>query len=206
MYGFVYLTTNLVNGKRYVGICSFEKDARNGRYLGSGKLLKLAIKKYGRPNFKREVLEECADFAELSTAERRWIQHYDAVNSPDFYNLSRGGKGGNAQDLKEYWAQYSKEERAALRNWNTTPKASFKGKRHTEETKRLIGSKSVNRKWGRHTSVAGENNPMYGRSAIAEQRLRWFTNGTDNLYLPETTTVPQGFRRGRTMKRPRTKC
>lgn len=74
---------------------------------------------------------------------------------------------------------------------------SFKGKKHSEETKRLIGSKSVNRKWGRKTPVVGSNNPMYGRSAIKEQKLRWFTNGTDTLYLPADGPIPDGFVRGR---------
>ena len=45
-HGYVYLTKNLVNGKVYVG--SHSKGIRNKRYLGSGKNIKKAIKKYGR--------------------------------------------------------------------------------------------------------------------------------------------------------------
>lgn len=43
-YGFIYITTNLINGKKYIG----QKKGYNDTYLGSGKILKLAIKKYGR--------------------------------------------------------------------------------------------------------------------------------------------------------------
>lgn len=50
----IYKTTNLINGKIYVGLHS--TDNIDDGYLGSGWVLKSAIKKYGRENFKREVL------------------------------------------------------------------------------------------------------------------------------------------------------
>ena len=44
----IYKTTNLVNGKIYIG-----KDSKNNpNYLGSGNLLKKALIKYGKENFK----------------------------------------------------------------------------------------------------------------------------------------------------------
>lgn len=51
MYHLVYMTTNLVNGKMYVGVHSTE-NLEDG-YLGSGNLIKKAVKKYGRENFDR---------------------------------------------------------------------------------------------------------------------------------------------------------
>lgn len=53
-YHIIYKTTNLINGKIYVGMHS--TDNLNDGYLGSGWILKQAIKKYGKENFKREVL------------------------------------------------------------------------------------------------------------------------------------------------------
>ena len=48
----VYKTTNLINGKVYIG-----KDRKNNpSYLGSGILLQKAIRKYGSDNFKKETL------------------------------------------------------------------------------------------------------------------------------------------------------
>ena len=61
----------------------------------------------------------------------------------------------------------------------------FYGKTHSKETKR---SYSETRK--------GKGNSMYGRSAITEQQLRWYTDGTKNIYVTENTQ-PYGFRRGR---------
>jgi len=44
----------------------------------------------------------------------------------------------------------------------------------------------------------GKNNNMYGRSAISEQNLKWYTNGTKTIYRPEGDQ-PEGYRRGRTI-------
>ena len=52
---FIYLTTNVINGKQYIGSHNGEI---NDSYLGSGKLLIKSIKKYGKENFKRIILEE----------------------------------------------------------------------------------------------------------------------------------------------------
>lgn len=52
------------------------------------------------------------------------------------------------------------------------------------------------RSWAR----TGKNNPMYGRSAVTEKRIKWYTNGVDNLYVTEGTQ-PASYRRGRKMKR-----
>lgn len=86
----IYITTNLVNGKKYIG-----QDLRNNpTYLGSGLQLKKAIKKYGRQFFKKDIL--CyADSAEvLNELEKYYIEYYSAQTSSMFYNISQGGTGG----------------------------------------------------------------------------------------------------------------
>lgn len=89
---YVYITTNLINNKKYIGQHSGEI---NDSYLGSGVHLLKAIKKYGKNNFKKEILEKCNSQEELDQAEKRWIKFFDAVNSEEFYNIAEGGKGGN---------------------------------------------------------------------------------------------------------------
>ena len=59
MYGFIYITTNLINGMKYVGQKQYDKYGRWKSYLGSGIYLKRAINKYGEENFTREIIEEC---------------------------------------------------------------------------------------------------------------------------------------------------
>lgn len=92
MYGFIYLTTNLINNKKYIGKKKYTYGWED--YLGSGKKLALAIEKYGKENFRREIICECQNEEELNTMEKFYIKEYNAVKSNEFYNMSAGGNGG----------------------------------------------------------------------------------------------------------------
>ena len=88
----VYLTENLINGKRYIG-----RDMYNDpTYLGSGKLLNKAIKKYGRENFHKTILQVCNNIEELQIAEEYWIRKYNAAYDDNFYNILNGSTGGDS--------------------------------------------------------------------------------------------------------------
>ena len=160
MYGCIYLTTNVITGKKYIGMC---KASHEKGYLGSGKILKESIKKYGRENFKREILETCDSFDQMCEAERKWIKNLNAVKSEDYYNITEGGFGGCSNSMKNYWNMFTKDERKILRNWSKTDMSGCNnpmfGKTHSAETKKKIGALSVNRNWGRKTPVSGANNP-----------------------------------------------
>ena len=89
--GLIYCTTNLVDGKKYIGK---QWDDNKNYYLGSGIYLNRAIKKYGKQNFKKEILKSnITDFQELSYWEKYFINLFDAYNSQDYYNLTFGGDG-----------------------------------------------------------------------------------------------------------------
>lgn len=94
------MTENLINGKRYIGRDMYN----NSNYLGSGKLLQLAIKKYGKKNFQKIILQECNSIEELKSAEEFWIQTYNAAADDMFYNILDGSTGGdtltNHPDIK----------------------------------------------------------------------------------------------------------
>lgn len=121
---FIYLTTNKVNGKKYIGqhTGSIDDD-----YVGSGKLLRRAIKKYGKKNFTREILAIAEDQEALDILERFYIEKHNAVGSEQFYNLTIGGTGGNtlqhlppeqlekrSEKIKQYFRDMTTEERWAL--------------------------------------------------------------------------------------------
>jgi len=96
----IYMTTNLINGKKYVGRCSKDERWETG-YLGSGVLLKQAIRKYGCENFERIILEELPNSVTLRDAidlEKEWLVKLDCKNSPDFYNMSNDTGGMGAGD------------------------------------------------------------------------------------------------------------
>lgn len=108
-YGFVYLTTNKINGKRYIGQRYYDTKEKWKLYLGSGKILKDAIKKYGRDKFTVEILENCKTKESLNNREKYWIKKYNAITSDSFYNIAMGGDGGNVI------AGYSEERRNELK-------------------------------------------------------------------------------------------
>lgn len=89
MYGYIYLTTNLINGHKYIGQHVSEKLDKS--YLGSGALMLKAIAHYGRPAFKVEILETAESKEELNQLEIKHIQLHDAVNRSDYYNIEAGG-------------------------------------------------------------------------------------------------------------------
>jgi len=89
---YIYKTTNLVNGKIYIGK---HKSNTNRRYLGSGIKLKQAIKKYGYCNFSVEILEYCKNEIELNDREKYWIAEHNSRNRNVGYNISEGGDSGD---------------------------------------------------------------------------------------------------------------
>ena len=100
MYGYIYITTNLIDGKKYIGKHKSSKFEFN-KYIGSGKILGQAVLKYGKENFNCELLESvnnvptiCFSEEELNTSEFYYTALYDCVNSDEYYNLIDGGTGG----------------------------------------------------------------------------------------------------------------
>lgn len=91
MYGYIYLTTNLINNKKYIGQHRSEKLDKN--YLGSGLLLQKAIAHYGKDNFETVILKECFSEKELNDSEIEFIKQYNAVESDQYYNIANGGEG-----------------------------------------------------------------------------------------------------------------
>jgi group I intron endonuclease len=87
----IYETINKINGKRYIG-----KDKHNDpNYLGSGKILNKAIKKYGAENFVKIILEYCDSEDDMAEREQHWIEITDAQRSDTYYNIGPGGEGGD---------------------------------------------------------------------------------------------------------------
>lgn len=84
----IYKTTNLINGKIYVG-----KDTYNNpSYLGSGIYISRAIKKYGKQNFIKEVIDSTESLEELNEKEKYWVKFCNC-KVPNGYNLTDGGEG-----------------------------------------------------------------------------------------------------------------
>lgn len=96
-YHIIYKTTNKINGKIYVGLHS--TDNLEDGYLGSGWVLKQAIKKHGRDNFTREILLVLTSRDEAREIEAMLVDEIFA-NRHDTYNLEIGGMG-----VEDQWGE-----------------------------------------------------------------------------------------------------
>jgi len=89
---YIYLTENLINGKKYIGQRKVPKKGIDlDSYLGSGTKLLYAIKKYGRNNFKKHILYVCINYEQSDFLETLEIEKRNAVNSDEYYNIQDGG-------------------------------------------------------------------------------------------------------------------
>ena len=130
----VYKTTNLINGKVYVGVHRTNPDIFDG-YIGCGvshkdkkknkKGFPKAVLKYGYENFKRETLfiYEDSEKGMLQAYQKEAeIVNIDWVKSPNNYNLTVGGKFTVYNTLKKEIAQYTIDGQF-IRTWESISEA-----------------------------------------------------------------------------------
>ena len=140
MYHYFYKITNLINGKFYYGVHN-TNNLEDG-YMGSGKLLHNAYKKYGIEKFKKEILKYFDTMDEAFQYEHK-IVNEEMINNPNCYNIQIGGKYFNTKNKvtvkdingNKFWV--SKEEYL----FNNDLEAIWKGKHHKEETKEKVRNK-----------------------------------------------------------------
>lgn len=200
MYYLIYKISNNVNGKFYIG-CHKTKNKNDG-YMGSGVALRRAYDKYGIENFTKEILFECGSSEEMFEKEKDLVE----IGSHT-YNLMEGGHGGfshiveRGKNINHNWSDYRKtdafkaSQRKGFENGIgkegfVKPKFKgneFLGKNHSESAKKAIGEKN-----SKHQ--AGNGNSQFGKM--------WITNGQENLKIHKTDSIPEGYRKGRVIKKP----
>lgn len=158
-YGYIYITTNLVNNKKYLGQ---HKPSTEGNYKGSGTILLKAFDKYGKENFVSEPIDWAESKEKLDQKEIWWIDFLGAVESDDWYNISVGGnsvalcgeQNPNYQD-KSMTKSHHKAHSEFMKNyWKNNPNLGMTGKHHTQETRKKMSKN--------HADFSGKNHPMYG--------------------------------------------
>lgn len=139
MYYTVYKTTCLINGKIYVG--KHQTKNLNDGYLGSGKSLLHAIKKYGKENFKVERI--FLDSEEEMNEFEAFVVDQEFVSRKDTYNITLGGYGGF------YYI-------------NSSGIDKFKGKKHSKETKQKLSLVNKGRKHSNESikNMLSKQNPQ----------------------------------------------
>lgn len=169
MYYIVYETINKVNGKVYIGKHKTD-NLDNDRYIGSGRLIQQAIKKYGVENFERSILFYA--FTESAAYEvEALLVTEEFVRRVDTYNLATGGLGGYTM-TQEFCDNIAKRMQGAgnhnfgrpmLEDTKKKLSKAMSGRVLTDEHKSKISN-----------AVKGENHPNYGKhhSDDTKQRIR----------------------------------
>jgi group I intron endonuclease len=137
----VYKTTNLVDGKIYVGkVCG--NNAKYNSYLGSGTHLNRAIEKYGKENFNRTTIDIAEDKENQNLKEIFWINFYNSKNPNIGYNIQPGGEGNGITHSEETKRKMSD----SAKKRDNSGRKSKKVKTMSKETIEKIRQKAIGRK------------------------------------------------------------
>ena len=151
MYGYIYITTNKINGKIYIG--QHKAVQYDSWYLGSGTYLRNAIQKYGKENFENHIIQWCISQEELNDKEKYWIKKYNSLDKAVGYNITKGGTNGGIQGLKQ----------EDYENWL---------KRISEKSK-LTWSNPENRKKLSNSVKISLNNPETKKKMSDNMKYQW---------------------------------
>ena len=185
MYYTIYKTTNNINGKYYIG--KHKTSNLDDMYMGSGKILKHAIKKHGIDNFIKEYLFIFDNEEDMNNKEAELVSK-EFVKEDTNYNLNIGGKGSwSFANSLEISLETRKKISDSLRiNYENGLPTSFQGKKHTEEFKEHIGKiNSIKQK--------GSNNSQYG--------MMWIYSLEEKISkrISKNEIIPEGWYKGRKM-------
>jgi len=142
---YIYKITNLINGKIYIGQRTINKKPElDTNYLGSGNLIKKSLQKYGKDNFKKEILEECIDRNSLCVRERYWIKELNARDPKIGYNIVEGGIYGDSISMHPNKEDILKRRSKAWKeNYKNNPKQQEKRKLQLIESKKKINYNTI---------------------------------------------------------------
>ena len=139
MSNYVYVIVNKINLKLYFGSHSWDGEGLDPNYYGSGKLIKRAVKKYGKDNFIVYPIKFYNSVEECRKAEEELLTKYNIANNQYCYNIKNGAIGWTSEDMKGknnpmYGRTGEKHPQYGKRGKGT----SMYGKHHTEETRQKL--------------------------------------------------------------------
>lgn len=207
---YIYETVNKINNKSYVGQrgCPDDETPESDDYLGSGKLLKRALKKYGKENFYKRILQLCFTQKELDLLEIKFIDEFRKLGKAE-YNIADGGQGGNlgekvnkriSKSLRKLFSEHpelKKKYSEARRKWwkevGLTEEQHKhwseirKGRKLSEEHKRKIGNASRGKPRSAE-SIEKTRRKLKGRT-LSEEQKRKLSEARKGKKLTEETKL-----------------
>lgn len=207
----IYQVTHRKSGKVYIG--KHQTLDPNDGYMGSGKLVRAAVKKHGVDEFEKEQLYVFETEEEMNAKEAELVTEEFCARD-DTYNLCPGGNGGwgyvNTQLLNTQWSDPNKRREslsvsirqkwkedqtyASAKRQHSHPNfvnsgyTSFLGKSHSDETKKKMSEKIS-------LKAKGENNSQFGTC--------WVTNNQHTIKIKNSdlnSYLSNGYIRGRSYK------
>jgi hypothetical protein len=153
-YYYLYSITNKVNGNLYIG--AHQTTDINDGYMGSGKVLKYAIKKYGKGNFIKTILQFFTNSVDMFDTEMN-IVNEEFIAREDTYNIAIGGRSGSAESngLSFKGRTHTPEAREKLRIAST-------GRQFSDEARRKMSA------WQKGKALTDEH-----KQKLSEARLRF---------------------------------
>ena len=216
MFYIIYKITNRVNNKIYIG--KHKTDNLDDGYMGSGMLITRSIEKYGIDKFDKEILYIFDNEKQMNDMEKEIVNEDFLINENVYNLTIGGNGGffyinskdtslstrkGRLECDKVMLEKYGPEWRVIIgkkggllgikktkENGNFKPiePRSFLGKKHTDETKKIIGSKNS-------IHQSGNKNSRYGTMWI--YNLETMESKTIN----KNDIIPPGWAPGRKMKK-----
>lgn len=158
IYGRIYLITNLITNKQYIGQTTMSVEFRFKTHC-NGKpkqVISKSIRKYGRENFKVEEIYISFNKDDLDSAEQQLIINYN-TKVPNGYNVEAGGSSAGKKTPEQL-----KEMSDRMRKWvkehpdfNKGRKASEVTKARMSESQKKVNSEKKNKMYRKRQESIG---------------------------------------------------
>lgn len=207
MFYTIYKVTNLANSKIYIG--KHQTKNLDDGYMGSGKRLGQAKRKYGLENFIKEILFVFETEQEMNDKEKELVTEEFCLRE-DTYNLCQGGYGGWSYANKNGLNQPSSETTVQSKsNKNSKQMINL----HSNKTKSLYRSSFLRKGNPGNKGFSGRNHSQETKLKIAKTNsLRqtgnlnsqhgtmWITNGIKSMKIKNNESIPEGWKKGRKLR------
>lgn len=195
-YGYIYKTTNLINGKIYIG--QHKKTYLDENYLGSGFSLSRAIKKYGKNNFTCQILEFCKDKKDLDIKEIKYIRLFNSTDPSKGYNISSGGQGGDLGPVVNYKISQKLKGRPKSEEQKKLLSERNKGHKNSPEVRRKISQANKGKKLSQEVKdkISKANSGKKRQKPNIDKGKIMITDGIVVKHIFPDQELPIGWHRG----------